>query len=364
MSFLVAYSDSESDDEESSLATATTSSTSDPKAIISTILLEVIERAVNRPIKPELDEYRDDGTDDEEEDSDSSEEDSDPELWKEKETTTSDQHRKHARSKIDDEIVLPPVEDLHISVPASECVEIGRVQSAVGDLVVVRAAPFTPAIDLDSVLFLDRGQRPLGKVFDVFGVVIEPCYCVRFNSAEEAEAAVVPGTPVFYAPASQHTSFVFVDQLRKLKGSDASWKRDLEPPEECLDYSDDEEERRAKGRGRKPNISSKDNPFYRRKRHYDPRDYGPIQWNSMHTPRATAPQQWPQHGQVGSSQFCPAFGASPQHGQVRPQRLPGPRFIGPLRSGEAPAQHLPGPNLSLFSYPPPPPPPPPPNYPR
>ena len=30
------------------------------------------------------------------------------------------------------------------------------------------------------------------------------------------------------------------------KGSDASWKDDVEPPEECLDYSDDETERAAR----------------------------------------------------------------------------------------------------------------------
>jgi hypothetical protein len=34
--------------------------------------------------------------------------------------------------------------------------------------------------------------------------------------------------------------------LYRIKGSDASWEDNNEPPPKCLDYSDDEEERRAR----------------------------------------------------------------------------------------------------------------------
>ena len=51
---------------------------------------------------------------------------------------------------------------------------------------------------------------------------------------------------VYFAPRTRHTAFVFVDALFKQKGSDASWENDQEPPEGYLDYSDDEQERRAK----------------------------------------------------------------------------------------------------------------------
>lgn len=51
---------------------------------------------------------------------------------------------------------------------------------------------------------------------------------------------------VYFAPRTRHTAYVFVDDLFRQKGSDASWEHDQEPPEGCLDYSDDEEERRAK----------------------------------------------------------------------------------------------------------------------
>ena len=67
---------------------------------------------------------------------------------------------------------LPPIEDLHITVPSAECLRIGDISSVVDDMVVVKAFPNTPAVDMESVLFLDNGQKALGTVFDVFGPVI------------------------------------------------------------------------------------------------------------------------------------------------------------------------------------------------
>lgn len=60
------------------------------------------------------------------------------------------------------------------------------------------------------------------------------------------DQGVQVGMEVYFAPRTRHTAFVFVDALFKQKGSDASWENDQEPPEGCLDYSDDEQERRAK----------------------------------------------------------------------------------------------------------------------
>lgn len=74
-----------------------------------------------------------------------------------------------------------------------------------------------PAYDIDTLLFLDRGNKPLGRIFDVLGPVTEPFYAVRFNSYEQAmEAGVKPGTAVFCAPYNtQHTAYVFVSELLK-----------------------------------------------------------------------------------------------------------------------------------------------------
>ncbi|CAH0720478.1 unnamed protein product, partial [Brenthis ino] len=149
----------------------------------------------------------------------------------------------HGELGLDD---LPPIEDLAISLPAQETAKIGTITSIVDRLVVVRAFPETPAVDLDSILFLENGARALGKVFDVFGPVKEPHYCVRFNSEDHVkEKRVHPGMEVFIAPKSQHTNYVFLTELMKAKGSDASWLNDIEPPPSHVDFSDDEEERRA-----------------------------------------------------------------------------------------------------------------------
>ena len=43
-------------------------------------------------------------------------------------------------------------------------------------------------------------------------------------------------------------SLLFSFCIHRQKGSDASWEHDIEPPEEHLDYSDDEEERAARRR--------------------------------------------------------------------------------------------------------------------
>ena len=111
---------------------------------------------------------------------------------------------------------LPPIEDLHITVPEYECLEVGTVSSIVDQMVVVKSKPNTAALDLDSILFLDKGQKPLGKVFDVIGPVMQPFYCVRFNSNDHIrEKNIEIGNPIFFAPRTEHTNFVFLAELMK-----------------------------------------------------------------------------------------------------------------------------------------------------
>lgn len=78
---------------------------------------------------------------------------------------------------------LAPLEDLKISVPEEECIPIGTIHSIIEPLVIVAAKKGCPAIDLDSVLFLDHGKTFLGQVFDVFGQVSEPMYMVIANQS-------------------------------------------------------------------------------------------------------------------------------------------------------------------------------------
>lgn len=144
---------------------------------------------------------------------------------------------------------LPPIEELQISVPEEECKPVGHVQSIVAQIVIVQSYAGVELLNLDTVLFLDKGKRPLGKIFDVIGQVVAPMYCVLFNSRQDViSKGITVGTPVYCAPQTEHTQFIILSDLMKHKGSDASWKDDIETPEYAQDYSDDEQERRARRR--------------------------------------------------------------------------------------------------------------------
>ncbi|XP_075980190.1 uncharacterized protein LOC142979247 [Anticarsia gemmatalis] len=215
----------------------------------------IIDSTESGVVEYEVTEYRDlDSDSDSSSTSDSS--DSDVESVKDiEEVSSGDELEAGSRNakpeppKVTGELSLddlPPIEDLAISLPAQDTTKIGTIASVVDRLVIVRALPETPAVDLDSILFLDNGSKALGRVFDVFGPVTEPHYCVRFNSAEHVrERGAAPGQDVFIAPRSQHTNYVFLSELMKIKGSDASWLNDVEPPPHQVDFSDDEEERKA-----------------------------------------------------------------------------------------------------------------------
>lgn len=165
---------------------------------------------------------------------------------------------------------LPPIQDLQITVDERECIEIGRVTTIVDQLVLVEALRNSPPLDIDSVLFLANGKQALGQIFDVIGPVNLPIYCIRFNSNEEIVAkGIVVGTEVFCAPRTEHSSFVILSQISK-KGSDASWKNDVEPPDNMVEYSDDEQERRTKRQAkanRAQNSNGEQREFVRGRRH-------------------------------------------------------------------------------------------------
>lgn len=143
---------------------------------------------------------------------------------------------------------LPAIEELSISVPVTNLVKIGSVSSIVDVLVVVESIRSMPPLDLDSVLFKSDGS-PLGQIFDVFGSVKVPHYSIRFSKADHIkEKNIHPGMPVYFVPQTDRsiTKFAFVDEIKKIKGTDASWENDNEPPRGVVEYSDDEEEESAR----------------------------------------------------------------------------------------------------------------------
>jgi H/ACA ribonucleoprotein complex non-core subunit NAF1 len=110
------------------------------------------------------------------------------------------------------------------------------------------------------VLFLDNGRHTLGKIFDVIGPVSVPIYCVRFNTHDDiVTKGITVGNKVFCAPRTEHSQFVILSNIMT-KGSDASWKNDIEPPDNMIDHSDDEQERRTKKKSRANRTQSTQNP--------------------------------------------------------------------------------------------------------
>lgn len=108
----------------------------------------------------------------------------------------------------------------------------------------VESKPGFAAVDIDTVLFLEKGNRTLGQVFDVMGNVASPIYCVRFNTTQDITAKnITVGLKVYVAPQTEYTNFIVLSNLMKEKGCDASWENDNEAPDGCNEFSDDEEER-------------------------------------------------------------------------------------------------------------------------
>lgn len=80
-----------------------------------------------------------------------------------------------------------------------------------------------------------------GQVYETFGPTAQPLYQVKFDSTFPLDLERVKiGREVFHVPT--RSRFVFVSQIKALKGSDASNVHDEEPADDELEFSDDEAE--------------------------------------------------------------------------------------------------------------------------
>nr|CAI5824233.1 unnamed protein product [Callosobruchus analis] len=144
--------------------------------------------------------------------------------------------------------LLPDLKKLNIDYEKEEFLQMGHVKAIILDTVVtVEALPGIPAYNLDTILFMknhnDQQHIPLGVVDDVIGPVESPLYCLRFQTAEELrEKGITVGMEVYAAPKNGCTKYVFIKELMKIKGSDASWIGDKELPPELAKESDEESE--------------------------------------------------------------------------------------------------------------------------
>ena len=78
-------------------------------------------------------------------------------------------------------------------------------------------------------------------MYETFGPTAQPLYQVKFDSTFPLDLERVKiGREVFHVPTKSR--FVFVSQIKALKGSDASNVHDEEPADDELEFSDDEAE--------------------------------------------------------------------------------------------------------------------------
>ena len=141
---------------------------------------------------------------------------------------------------------------------------LGTVDRSVENVVLVKAA--TPGeyqvLEAGSVL-CKEDREVVGAVFETLGRVQEPLYSVAFTNAKEVEdAGLVYGTKVYYV--DNHSTFVFTQPLKTMKGTDASNIHDEEVGEDEIEFSDDEAEaeykrqKKAAKRGGRGGLSRSD----------------------------------------------------------------------------------------------------------
>ncbi|KAH6673833.1 Gar1/Naf1 RNA binding region-domain-containing protein [Halenospora varia] len=144
------------------------------------------------------------------------------------------------------EVVIPkPDIIITISMPIEV---LGKVEMIVENTVLIKAQTTGEyrVLESGSVLCLED-RTVIGVVSETIGRVEQPFYSVLFtNAGEIAEAGLSSGVQIFYS--TQHSTYVFTQALRSIKGSDASNLHDEEVGDEEMEFSDDEAEMEHKRR--------------------------------------------------------------------------------------------------------------------
>lgn len=146
--------------------------------------------------------------------------------------------------KPDEEVQKPSV----VITPGTKIEELGNVENLVENIVLIKAKTSGEyqVLETGSVLCLED-RTIIGVVAETLGRVHQPLYSVRFtNAAAISEAGIAKGTRIFYV--EQHSTYVFIQSLKALKGSDASNLHDEEVGDDELEFSDDEVEAEHKRR--------------------------------------------------------------------------------------------------------------------
>ncbi|KIH86358.1 hypothetical protein SPBR_08209 [Sporothrix brasiliensis 5110] len=145
------------------------------------------------------------------------------------------------RSKNEEPETAPPKPEVEIG-PNDEVVLLGPILHIVENSAVIRGNTDGAYRVLDAGSVLCKADRTVvGAVADVIGNVRSPMYVLRFaQMAEIAKNGLEAGQDLYYP--TKHASFVFTEELRNIKGSDASNLHDEEVGAEEAEFSDDEKE--------------------------------------------------------------------------------------------------------------------------
>ncbi|ETW87152.1 hypothetical protein HETIRDRAFT_456864 [Heterobasidion irregulare TC 32-1] len=171
----------------------------------------------------------------------------------------------------EEDIVIPKITEVG---PDEHLEKVGEVMSILDRMAIVKGvASETPgrgserALDSETLLVFENRQV-MGYISETFGPTYQPMYQVKFNDKFPLDAEKVKiSREVFHVP--QRSNFVFVNELKHWRGSDASNLHDEEPAEFELEFSDDEQEAAHKARLKQRRFGSRE-PSTMSSRHSTP----------------------------------------------------------------------------------------------
>lgn len=164
------------------------------------------------------------------------------------------------KNEVPEEVVPKP--DVTVTLDM-KITPLGAVQHVVDTLILIKA--FTSGeyqvLESGSVLCLEN-REVIGAVQDTIGKVEEPLYSVAFTKPSDiSDLNIATNTKIFYVDS--HSTYVFTQPLKNLKGTDASNLHDEEVADEEMEFSDDEAEaayKRAKKEAKKGARAARDQP--------------------------------------------------------------------------------------------------------
>jgi H/ACA ribonucleoprotein complex non-core subunit NAF1 len=160
---------------------------------------------------------------------------------------------------VETDIVVPSVSEIGLEEVLEK---VGEVMNIIGNVVIVKGLPADSsraasekALDVETLLVFDDRQvlghvrilysqdtsSDLIQVYETFGPTTQPLYQIKFNQSYPLDTEKIRvAREVYHIP--QRSNFVFMEYLKKLRGSDASNIHDEEPGEDEMEFSDDEQE--------------------------------------------------------------------------------------------------------------------------